>query len=404
MSWKGCMLCACFLVLLLAESIAIQQSAANSYVSVQEVRTEVADGWHQTYQTAQGAVTVAVAVKVPCVSQMPVVRVQGMESLDVSDDPFLLRNEVSCQTFGLRAKESKRVPSGGSFWVMEDGIAENSAIAPDETDSILTAKLLEYRAQYGEIDLVRTRQFAYSRPYGMTEDFRPDTRFPKKDCGYYEVWYAQRFYRIPWLLSESYFDAEVEGETVLPQNNTWGQVYDADDYIAYYKFVREIGVDQTDIPLLPFDRIKAAFEKVLSVGTIESVQGVELGYMIYADPQKSGEYVLIPTWVMYVRERQDKPEPGTWEEANWALCLQTTQPKAIAVDAQSGRLLDSKRTDPARLRTEYTGLERRFQKIRTGNQGALTGEFECDTVSLSKASGRRPQPYGEEPDTLRLFG
>ena len=120
-----------------------------------------------------------------------------------------------------------------------------------------------------------------------------------------------------------------------------------DSYGFISKPQREVELVIDDVPLLPFDKIKPAFEDLIQKGLLRDVFMVQLGYVaVYEEGKMENEvFRLIPCWKLtgeYYRSAKDEANHaedgmGADDDPNYIARASTND---IIVNAQTGKIID----------------------------------------------------------------
>lgn len=112
--------------------------------------------------------------------------------------------------------------------------------------------------------------------------------------GAYNFDYLRCFYSIPYM--QASYIAGQKPETELPAAGVRFKVTDSDTYLIAGTF---LDIDERlydDVPLVPFEAAKAAFEKEIMAGRLRSVDVVRLCYVPCHVSKQRDSWRLIPAW------------------------------------------------------------------------------------------------------------
>lgn len=118
-------------------------------------------------------------------------------------------------------------------------------------------------------------------------------------------------------------------------------------------FTLQIGETlQDDLPLCSVGQAMAAYEQLILAGQLRHVHKLRLGYAIWEDRDRPGQYLLLPSWVAWgVMVRQ--PGKEAWFDSRFSSLAessfwQSNEYGPILVNAQTGQLIDPWRRDADR--------------------------------------------------------
>lgn len=127
-------------------------------------------------------------------------------------------------------------------------------------------------------------------------------------------------------------------------NGFYGNFTDTENYRTSSMLVRTRTIEYEDVPLAPLDRVLEGVKKEIEAGVIRRVYSVELGYILYSDPDMTDYAWAIPRWKVeadYVPEGMEKDyEYKCGHEMYADVPLWGSEYYAeLPVDAQSGELI-----------------------------------------------------------------
>ncbi len=296
---------------MLLVSLRMPSTAAGEYATVADIREETKNGWHETYTVDGRTVTVDIGIKIPDVDKVAAVRVALAQNiqLTVPENAKIVGNDETGFAYYVMNSEHPFIGGGDErhtavLRLMEQGVrAENSPLSPKEAMELLLDIIEPYRPALEPFDLQLAQLSATTRRYvvkssdssGNTLDFHT----PASDTGYYEVRFHQLFHGLPYLYTSPPFIFPVKPNTVemTPRGEVTGHIATKDDYAVTFYPAAETGVVAEDIPLAPFSRVKAEFERLILEGYIREVYGLQLGYVALDDPDDlGGSFILVPVW------------------------------------------------------------------------------------------------------------
>lgn len=260
-----------------------------------------------TYSPNGGSIGVNIQIEVPAVDLLPIIRITGAQAISFDDFPdnAEVYLEETGFTYSLSNKPDESVfdePAGRTRSVKAGAQAENSPFTQDEAVSFALKILNPYVNQAGSFDLKLKSVGTLSRAYKVTKrSMRGDTfdfSKPKTEMGLYDIYFEQIFHGVPFIKQDSLFDKTVISE---PGDEYMGYVSASvasnEDYgIGFYPVIED-SILAEDVPLAPFSKVKAEFERLIELGYIRDVYRVRLGYLRLNDPMHLGEkFILIPVW------------------------------------------------------------------------------------------------------------
>lgn len=282
---------------------------AEEYVTLAELREQVKDGWHETYQ-AHGREVVADADLqwMTESNTCPIVEVEalGMEEGDSRFDKY--RGEKYADIYTRPAVISVDVLNSKSFY-RNQGARYGGKIWEDEEDEIRqngerpTGTPENVDLSYDEfldridgdlehltglslanfhINEVKVSHISYKTITKSGMEMRGD---PLVTCGGYFFNASQLFQGIPML--NNYLGVTTPGGQI-------SYAYCLPDYYYFsFKAVRELGVVQDDVPLLSFEAFTGKLEELIDAGKLRGVDELAFGYLPFSDGHT---WKLCPAW------------------------------------------------------------------------------------------------------------
>ncbi|MGI6671308.1 MAG: hypothetical protein ACOX58_07035 [Christensenellales bacterium] len=108
-----------------------------------------------------------------------------------------------------------------------------------------------------------------------------------------------------------------------------------------------------DVPLCSFDKVLSTFESLIEQGKLRSVDALRLGYVGWYDKNDSETLTLLPFWVLegelFESPTKNAPLYGDGYDDADAIYPHSTEYGMVMVNAQTGELIDSWRTDKERV-------------------------------------------------------
>ncbi len=327
------------------------------YVNIVDLREEVKDGWHETYQAYGRTVAVDIPVSVPEAFLFPVLRVRKAPA--VADE--LLEGYKS---YGNSENHfsAYKIPAyikpayNGAAWfkttfVLKPGeidwdcrLTDESPLTAREAAGIFGRELTRFFRIAWEDELHLESLWVKCRLY---EYFRKTKTFgePVSELGSYEFAFVQKLKGIPVVVDTFGFSPTVEGERRPPSTRTNAMIFSEDYFDISVSLVNVLDEPYPDVPLLSFKRIKAEYEKLILAGLLREVTDLSLGYMLYLDPVEEDIFWAVPVWalngIMYddaKSEAPPPPEPG----------MDTRPTRREVLLAQQGIIIKANNNDPFR--------------------------------------------------------
>ncbi len=128
-------------------------------------------------------------------------------------------------------------------------------------------------------------------------------------------------------------------------------------YVAAATVYKETGAAVEDIPLCPFEDIKAEVERLIERGNIRHVYGLRLGYVVflkqnerydyahYSEEMAAAEYLAVPTWIVectYAKSATEKimTAPAPPENEDEVRNHGDIRYRKLMINAQTGEAYD----------------------------------------------------------------
>lgn len=346
---------------------AILAQAAPEYVSIVELREEVAGGWHQTYETHGRTITVDLDyISIPAVEAFPVMSVEAGSAVDsaVLSGYSVMQNQPNAlqystgNPFGegiteksdrVGTKQNLLYTSSDADW---DAVAEDCPMSLGDAMALCQSEIATcFGSPFAEgITLshaaVHGRIYQYNKATGEYGQ-------PLTSVGQYELYLRQNLQGIPVLLSRGgdfmATPAGVQSERMVELGSGitfWAKT--PSDFSLFAAFVQEKEIEASDVPLVSFADAKCALEAMIESGKLRSIRSLSLGYVLYFDPARDDICWAVPTWVC----RGDVFEDETAEAPSLAMGdgIVETYPmeKNLLLPAQHAQVIDPFSTSPTR--------------------------------------------------------
>ncbi|HPF87629.1 MAG TPA: hypothetical protein PK537_06195 [Candidatus Limiplasma sp.] len=306
-----------FLMLLLAAALLMQPlagwaeatSAQDQYVSLATLREQAAEGWNETY-TSHGREVVADVdtVTMPEADACPILQVEGiafdanaLAAVEATPNASVNVYRDIVLNVDLKVDDSKIFLDewyGGIVDTDQEINYENGVVpTEDALECDLTNAQFRERVSSALSDLM-----------GLTlEDYRFDNFSVEGPCykakirngelvrgdlltttGCYAMRATQLLNGIPIL--DCFADDTPTGWIVY-------DYFSPGWYTYQFGGTSVVAVQETDVPLLSFDAMKAVLEAQIEAGTLRGVDEMEFGYLnCYQDTDKGRQFVTVPVW------------------------------------------------------------------------------------------------------------
>lgn len=292
---------ALFIVWLLLAGLSTCMAEA-SHVSIQELQTQVPKRWTQTYQTKWRDIAIDAEILLPDVEQVPVMMIAGGV-----DEPSLTAEEAGWDQIENRANylllltnqdekypksvDGKRINQNqearGSWSVRID---PNECYVPmsDITFGEICDLADEALMQLG----YDPQEFTYRTPYRMWAQHMFYSGY-KRDALPGSLYFQcyQRLCGIPLLthiqsavVDHQNGESRADEYSELPETSLCYSGYGKKLSHIFLWRAKPVEVLAQDVPLCPFERVKAALEPEIENGHIRRIFEIELGYVMYNQP------------------------------------------------------------------------------------------------------------------------
>lgn len=154
--------------------------------------------------------------------------------------------------------------------------------------------------------------------------------------GFYMLFFARLYHGIPYLCNAPYAISLGNNEPAIPNEVTHGCIEDEEHYTFSLSSPKELGIIETDVPLLPFSEIEKIISHHIESGYVKSLSEIRFGYRIFVDPAHPGEeYILSPVWVFSGSMRASLDIPFVDEEV---VFMPYKNMSSFAINAQTGEV------------------------------------------------------------------
>jgi hypothetical protein len=336
------------MVILLSTSL--PSAEASKRVSIIDIREEVKDGWHQTYEAHGRTIVVDVEIDVPKVDAVPILRVGFPPQLEPHNDSGgYVASDLTGIVYAVESSTNAYEGPGDPYEITEpDARADNSPLTLEEAKDFLEELIHGYESQTGTLDILLRSYLVRSCCYKSYEKSKNQTGIdlnsPTTRMGTYFINYYQLFHGIPYMLSSifalSYYP-KVSMES--PQGTINGTIASKEDFSLVILPAIETGILKEDVALALFSEAKEQFEALIKAGLIREVYSVRFGYYCYVDPEAPGEqFILQPIWQLRgaMVEKASYPDPTI--TGNTPEYTRKYDGQYSLVDAQTGERVGEK--------------------------------------------------------------
>lgn len=313
---------------------------AKSSYSVDEIRQQVADGWHQTYTAHSREIAVDVSIEIPDVSVIPVLSVrkpsEGTPKAALEDFTQVFGNTPG-HVGGRIGKDYTSVAGAGKVMLKQRDVYLNGAIPdalPEDnpvdyphalqtvTSRIEALTGLSYEKDFALSELQVCGRY-YQHSVKKDEDVWGK---PHTELGYYQFYFEPCFNGIP-----------------CPTNGTTGYMaaeYVNDESMSFVLFFSENdSIVYEDVPICSFAEVRGVLEEHIQEGLLRSVDSIQLCYAPFQDQKDSEKYWLLPVWQVsgtYAENSKQEFEQHTNEQGE----METIENKeTLYVLAQNAHLI-----------------------------------------------------------------
>ena len=349
--------------------------------TIGELREQTPEKWTQTYETKWRTLEVDADIVIPDVDAVPIARVMndtrsplasaGKSGWEEVERSLTLYNHAKAVPRSVNGRRVNQNPEAKGTWY--DGFAPENTYIPlnDLTFGAFCAMINAELTRFGfDPDVFRVDQpievdTSHWFYYGYKEDALP---------GNLNLEAYARLKGIPVLshikeaVHDSYTMMSHDEEYWTRFNLMAG--YNGYDERLKYIFVNEpqlLEILADDVPLCPFDAVRAAIEPEITAGHIRKIYEMRLGYVLYNKPgvylkkisntryqaEETPEYYVKPMWqvkCLYVKSATGKlrklPD-DVYDERN------TLDYYQLLVDAQTGEMVQA---SDAHDRCEFKGF------------------------------------------------
>lgn len=346
---------------------------------ITDLAQDVPEIWAGEYHVDGEKLTINAPVFIPYVEKLPILRVARVTANETEINRIgqggAEITDYNIDEVGIGRNDYESVYSYGYFTYVEECFNDFWAVARQRPADTIIAKNQKVSLQTLQDELKKLILNLYGNEIGVQiqkaelhssfqTTVKPGTyesggEFPYGDLtgvGGYTIYANQTLRNIPVLLSvcsgfswQSNTNMAFYEDMYSAQNEiTWFYMNDQCYQFLAWNVFSELDEVQADISLCDFSTIKSNLEKQIEKGNIRNVYSLQLGYVIYADPdQKYGNgdktvsYLLVPTWIARCSYTggKDPQEPHDQQEA-YDYMKNDADYQAVLMNAQTGEIYD----------------------------------------------------------------
>lgn len=298
------------LVVILIFLSIVSPSLAEQYRSIKDLREEVQNGWHQTYEAHGRTILVDVDIDVPETDAFPIVEITFPGIMPIFDARAVV-DDLNERALNITVEEAEgffqSTKSGQATMYLEpDALPENNPFTPDDAMDFLQQFTNQYNSVLGDQKYEVAVFAAQSKYYKVVDQDMYKTVLdydkPLSQVGAYLVSMRQLFHDIPYLAYYAPRGApkKDDGLPYPPFGKLVGYIANDNNYSLLFEPAKEVGVVVDDVPMVTFQKCKAVMEGLIEDGLLRTLYSVSLGYMAHQNPNNLGKsFLLLPVW--YVR-------------------------------------------------------------------------------------------------------
>ena len=320
---------------------------AEEYYTIREVREQAAGGWHQRYTAHGREVTVDIDVVVPDVDSMPVQRVEFARLTPSFTEEETGWRIVCREEENVFVYETQVYPEEVSDKIKKvaEGVYANpnefDRAYPSGTDLTLGEAIGIARDSFILAGL-DPDEYLLDRPYELRTFGFYDVKTNEAVLGEYYLSFYQQLNGIPILCHSGVAYRE---RYPLYYNPRLAAITTGKD--AYAIFVDKVKPSATiaeDVPLCAASKIIRSIENEIKDGHIRKVYELELGYILYDDPEyisdtgMTGHYYAVPAWRLNCLYLSSAKKELPDYEGTDVFERDTTEFASILINAQSGKM------------------------------------------------------------------
>lgn len=360
-------------LVLMMVAITMQAFAERNTVSLSELRTEAANGWHQTYEIDGRSVVVDIPVQVPSVEAIPALETETLplytdvpdtskmsEGYDTADHKYCNEkgffrvdtpSQAELRAF-IRSRGDEEYPRGYDMqphivrfndldW--DTAYTYNLSATLRDADALMQSTLDTY---FSDEKIELTPNWIYARAGLRAYDRKAGTFSGEVWEGSRApliVYFDQTLGGIPVITSAveafyKYMDVKKEtagsfhfGGIAILQDEGMPEWYTSAQFYNLLKVKEQLA---QNVPLCSFATIRESCEKLINEGRLRSVESLRLGYVAWYGANDT--YTLMPTWVL----EGELFESAAAQPRQPATADMPAEDGSILFDAQTGEFFD----------------------------------------------------------------
>ena len=290
--------------------------AQESYVNIFDLRVSSPKRLQKECVTQEGdCISIDAPVIIPDVSVAPIVRVTWGGPLQVEDASLkIVVNDENVLQIDHEFQADAKRRLTDVFKTVNDDLLHIEAV--DEWLKLVSNAVPSLATE--DLECINSLSYAHGNGEG----------------GFYMLFFAKRYHGIPYLCNVPYA-VPLKAETQIPYELSHGCIEDREHYNISLSVPEEIGIVEEDVPLLPFSEIEKIISERIIRGYVNELDEIRFGYRIFVDPDREGEFLLVPVWCFSGSMRASLDVPFVEEEV---VFMPYKNLSSFAVNAQTGEV------------------------------------------------------------------
>lgn len=292
--------------------------AEANYINITSLRSAAPERLQGEFLTQAGStICIDAPVIIPDVSDVPIVRVTWGGPMEIADDSL----QVTANNANLLQIDHGFMADGNR--ILTDAFETVNSELPHTTAAeVLLNRICKAVPTVTAQDFECINALSY--------------RHGNDAGGFYMLFFARLYHGIPYLCNAPYAISLGNNEPAIPNEVTHGCIEDEEHYTFSLSSPKELGIVETDVPLLPFSEIERIIAQRIESGYVKSLSEIRFGYRIFVDPNHPGEeYILSPVWVFSGSMRASLDIPFVDEEV---VFMPYKNISSFAINAQTGEI------------------------------------------------------------------
>lgn len=328
--------------------------ASQPYQNINEIKASTPARWTQTYQTSWRKIVIDVPVRLPDVSRFPIIRVTMARPVDksrISAYKHVNRNQNGMLEANFHGEDAvprdwrRKSSLAFSEGAVPDILPENSSLSYQAATDFFFGEFQRLFGLGREAFSIRQTiiDSAFYRFTGSGENIVWKERATA--TGRYLFTFRQQFHGIPYQPALECYDPQnwkLGSEKNIRNGTIAARITDTAHFRIVSQLMEEVDLIHEDIPLLPFDEAKAAFEQEIMAGRLRGVDSLELCFIPYVDPKDEKTFWLLPAWYLkggYTRDAGQEFSPHT-DPITGEVIDDGVERAELIFQAQLGKLID----------------------------------------------------------------